>query len=222
MLIPFLFLIVSLFIYTVFYFRINRVIILSLKIFTSLMFLAMGILAARNKNVDYSFWIVLGLSAGVVGDILLGFQRVDRKRKGIYFLFGLFAFLLGHCFYIVAFSKLLRFETFVLIVPIVLTLLTSPFLNKAKIRPLLAKYTVFIYALASALLLTIALRNAIVNMSYLSTIGVFAIISFISSDILLFLLYFRNPKRYLRMIKYANIILYYLAQTLLAVSIYLS
>lgn len=51
-------------------------------------------------NPAVNYLIVAGLIGGFLGDVLL--MIPDPKNKGIFFMFGLISFLLGHLFYIIA------------------------------------------------------------------------------------------------------------------------
>ena len=76
------------------------------KTIASLFFLAIAILAFCLTGKDdyflFKLFTVLGLFFGMLGDVFLGFKYITTKTKNAWILSGMFAFLLGHVFYIVA------------------------------------------------------------------------------------------------------------------------
>jgi uncharacterized membrane protein YhhN len=210
-------------VYIIFYFKFNKITVLVLKMLTSAMFFLLGIIAFRmTSNRHYAIFILCGLSFGLVGDFLLGMQRIDRKRKYYYFLFGLLAFLCGHCFYISALSLRSRLlPELYLGIPVFVTLLGIFLLKSANIKSKVIKCGNYLYLFITAVFLTFALGNLISGVSRFTVSCALAAVFFALSDLLLFFLYFRNPKSRVRILKTANIVLYYFAQTLLAYSIYL-
>ncbi|NLD26505.1 MAG: hypothetical protein GX661_04005 [Acholeplasmataceae bacterium] len=224
MYIPLLLLSVLLPVYIVFYFKFDKKRVLVLKMLTSTTFLALGIIASNiTTNRDYAILVMCGLCFGFIGDFLLGMQRVDRKHKKIYFLFGLLAFLIGHCFYISAFSLESHIYAWVyLTVPVLMTLVGIFLLSRVNIKSLAIKCGNYLYLFITAMLLTFGVGNLILDSSFLTLVCALGAIFFALSDLLLFFLYFKNPKSRIKMLKTFNIVLYYSAQILLAYSIYLS
>ena len=74
------------------------------KTIASLFFLALGILCFclnREGHFLFKLFTILGLFFGLLGDVFLGFKYITTKTKTMWILLGMFAFLLGHVFYIV-------------------------------------------------------------------------------------------------------------------------
>ena len=75
-----------------------------LKTIASLFFVALGIVCfclSGTGHFLFKLFIVLGLFFGMLGDLFLGFKYITTKTKNMWILLGMFAFLLGHVFYIV-------------------------------------------------------------------------------------------------------------------------
>lgn len=73
------------------------------KIASSLCFVALTGISLLTENVGYSkFWLVvaLGLFFGTLGDLLLAFRHIVKKRYETYFALGAAAFVLEHFMFI--------------------------------------------------------------------------------------------------------------------------
>ena len=89
-----------------------------LKSCATLLIIFLSVKCFVYKNLElkvYFDYIFIGLCFGLLGDFLLGLENVYRDKKFL-FLAGLVAFLLGHLFYILAFSQInpLGFIDFIL------------------------------------------------------------------------------------------------------------
>ena len=80
-----------------------------LKTIASLMFVALAIVCfvytEKAEFLFFKIFTILGLFFGMLGDIFLGFKYITTKTKKLWILLGMFAFALGHIFYIVALLK---------------------------------------------------------------------------------------------------------------------
>ena len=74
------------------------------KTIASLFFVALGayLVAVIPGHTLFKVFTLLGLIFGMLGDVFLGFKYITTKTKKLWILLGMFAFLLGHIFYIVA------------------------------------------------------------------------------------------------------------------------
>eukprot|EP01127_Copromyxa_protea_P001789 TRINITY_DN11704_c0_g1_i1.p1 TRINITY_DN11704_c0_g1~~TRINITY_DN11704_c0_g1_i1.p1 ORF type:complete len:237 (+),score=34.14 TRINITY_DN11704_c0_g1_i1:1-711(+) len=114
------------------------------KTLMSLMFLFVGYtqISTGNNNplrFDYDNFLFLGLICGALGDVLL----LGTSNRA--FLSGLVVFLMGHLFYIIAFSLLFHFS-------LVGTLVGSNFLFRSLVSlAVLSSYMIYTYWLSPSL-----------------------------------------------------------------------
>lgn len=210
---------ISWLIYLVFYFKLSRNEVFLLKMLTSLLLLLFGIITYfRSENPKYALIIVFGLSFGVCGDFFLGMQRIDRKRKQLHLMLGIVAFFCGHIFYLLAFQKYAELPYYIYFpIAIIIMLLSWLFIRFQKLELGKAKYLSYAYLFITALFLTFAFGTFKTGFNLFSIFVAFGAFSFSASDFVLTFLYFRSVKRY-KILKYINIILYYLGQLLICTS----
>ncbi len=222
MIFAFIVFLLSLIFYTLFHFKLSRGLVFCLKILTSQTLFLFGIFAYfKSSNMNYAQFILIGLTFGVLGDIFLGLQKIDRKHKQFHLLIGISSFLLGHIFYSIAFQKYSELTEYIYLpIPIILTLGSIIIILFSKTQLGKAKYLSFAYVLVSAFFLTFAFGTFKNGFSLFSLAVAIGALSFSFSDFILCFLYFRSVKKY-RLLKYINIILYYLGQILIASSIWL-
>ena len=215
------------------YFRANekRVIAVYIKAFVSLMFILTALLAWLNSNnptSSFGLFIILGLGFGLIGDITLDIKFIDLKRSDLYTKIGFTSFGIGHIFYLL--GLLINFYDFslnllYLIIPTIsalalmaITLLMEKF---TPIRYKNMKLYVIIYAFILFFDVAIFLSTMIQKGFSVMTIDIiaFSLISFALSDLILNNTYFApncNTPVYI----ISNHIFYYIAQFLIAVSLF--
>ena len=73
------------------------------KTIASLFFVALAIylIAISSGHVLFKVFTLLGLTMGLLGDVLLGFKYITTKTKHIWILAGMFAFAFGHISYVI-------------------------------------------------------------------------------------------------------------------------
>ena len=199
----------------------------------SALFFFAGILAMQisNNHSPYAKMIIIGLLFGWIGDLFLHIV----SDKFIYFGIGGLAFLIGHIFYIDAFSKAIR-ETYpssstvawyeiVAVVLIVAAVVAYGVVKKIKLSPIMI--AVLAYAVTISAMLVKGLRYCIGEAVYgtndhmvmiFVTVALGAIL-FVLSDGSLGMILFAGQKKN-RPLKIFNIVTYFAAQILLASSIF--
>lgn len=214
--------ILSWMVYTVFYFRLKKELVFLLKMMTSLLLFLFAFLAVfESRNSDYSRFIIVGLGMGILGDLFLGLQRLDRKRKHLHLALGIASFSLGHIFYSFAFQRYAGLPFYVYLpLAVIILLLSLVFIRKQKLNFGKAKKSSYAYLFISSVFLTFAFGTFYSGINPVSIFVAFGAVSFAASDFLLSFLYFQSVRRY-RILKYANIILYYLGQVLLSATVLL-
>jgi uncharacterized membrane protein YhhN len=196
------------------------------KMLSSLSFMFLGVFCYfynSKMSVDYSYYILLALGFGFLGDFALGIRRVV-KRKDLFLLLGLLFFLIGHILYIITFIKIGEFN------PILFTIFTITLLIVAIIIGFKCKfvfhnikYGVISYVLTSSMLFSLALMNLLTSQGihHINIVHLLASLLFVLSDAVLCFIYFKsiNDKTKYKLTILSSI-LYLFAQNLFAFSLY--
>ncbi len=203
------------------------------KMLSSTMFVLCGYFAIKiDGSTNYDKLILWGLIFGWLGDLLLH----ALTKKMLPFILGVVAFLTGHVFYIIALQKAIDSEfpaqktfewyEFVAVIAIVLlVVLCTNIKNLFKTKAAMGAGLVF-YGIFLALMLVKALRYVISVINYgvsddmvmiSVTVGVGAILFALSDISLGIILSGDSVKRSMRIF---NILTYYVAQLLLAASVF--
>lgn len=188
---------------------------LLLKTLASLAFVCLGLLGAARAGGAYAWLTWIGLILGAAGDVLLQFMDCRPKDREPFFRAGLGAFLIGHVFYIVAFALLGRVTGWAVLLAAVL--FAALFLLQFPARMDLKGQKVPVYAYAAV----ISVMTAFAVLSFGAgargaLVGLGGIL-FLVSDAILALIFF-SPIRE-KSLPTWNLITYYAAQILLAISI---
>lgn len=188
---------------------------LLLKTLASLAFVCLGLLGAARAGGAYAWLTWIGLILGAAGDVLLQFMDCRPKDREPFFRAGLGAFLIGHVFYIVAFALLGRVTGWAVLLAAVL--FAAMFLLQFPARMDLKGQKVPVYAYAAV----ISVMTAFAVLSFGAgargaLVGLGGIL-FLVSDAILALIFF-SPLRE-KSLPTWNLITYYAAQILLALSI---
>lgn len=188
---------------------------LLLKTLASLAFVCLGLLGAARAGGAYAWLTWIGLILGAAGDVLLQFMDCRPKDREPFFRAGLGAFLIGHVFYIVAFALLGRVTGWAVLLAAVL--FAALFLLQFPARMDLKDQKVPVYAYAAV----ISVMTAFAVLSFGAgargaLVGLGGIL-FLVSDAILALIFF-SPIRE-KALPTWNLITYYAAQILLAISI---
>ncbi len=188
---------------------------LLLKTLASLAFVCLGLLGAARAGGAYAWLTWIGLILGAAGDVLLQFMDCRPKDREPFFRAGLGAFLIGHVFYIVAFALLGRVTGWAVLLAAVL--FAALFLLQFPARMDLKGQKVPVYAYAAV----ISVMTAFAVLSFGAgargaLVGLGGIL-FLVSDAILALIFF-SPIRE-KSLPTWNLITYYAAQILLALSI---
>lgn len=174
----------------------------------------------NNDANPYFFCLVIfGLMFGLGGDILLGLKEIAPKFRSRLIVMGTSAFLLGHIFFLAAFTYIggfqwIPFALSCLVAAITLILLkTFKFKVDAKMGTVLIIYYAMLWYKA---LLSVFTYWATKDLAFiLSTVGCGL---FIISDTCLAFIYF-TPKKSKNKLVAVELSTYYSAQILLALSV---
>lgn len=208
---------------------------LSFKMAGSVMFLFAGFLAMKisPNSTPYASLVMWGLFFGLLGDLFLGYPKESLIVSGL----GLFAFLIGHIFYVAAFQKGIyvrypqssAFSWYEVLLVIVLVGLMAFYVIRKKIelKPIMA-VPVAMYAVTITCMLAKALRFCVGTWIYgvddhMFTLFITVLVGaifFVLSDGSLGILLFAGQEKN-KPLKVFNIATYYAAQILLASSIFI-
>lgn len=205
------------------------------KVFCSLIFVVLGIIAAKStgNNTLFAEYMIWGLALGMAGDLLLH----ALTKNMLPFILGVVAFLVGHIFYIIALQKAIYttgyhkgvftwYEILIVAVVIALALVYAIKTNVFKRKGAMA-YGLLAYGVVLATMLAKAVRYVIGEIAFgvndnmfmvTLTIGLGAIL-FVLSDMSLGII-LSSEKELKKGMRIFNITTYYAAQVLLAASIF--
>lgn len=184
-------------------------------------------LAAVNRNrvfLEFGTLILAGLILGMLGDIWLDLKWIYLQDKNSYLYAGFISFLLGHLCFITAIFRSAPWNSFSIIMSIVLALVIGVIAILME-KPLKMKYgkfklIVFLYSCTLALTMTSSMMTAYITKFKLSAWIVMSVgaLLFLLSDLVLSGMYFGENKN-----TKGNIILnhtlYYAAQFCMAATI---
>ena len=197
---------------------------LFIKTGISLLFVTLSLVATfcSGKMTLFNVFVIIGLTLGLIGDILLDLKYIDVNRTKGYTYSGFIAFGLGHIMFISAllmnyYNKSILYVLLALALDIVISIITILMEKPLKLEYGKMKLIVFLYALCLfgtfSTCLFLAIQNGFsilpLNM-FLIGAGLFAI-----SDLILSGTYFGKGKE--RLIDFIlNYSTYYSAQFVIA------
>ena len=205
------------------------------KIFCSLIFVLLGVFASKatGNNTLFAGYMIWGLAFGMLGDLLLH----SLTKNMLPYILGVVAFLVGHIFYIMAIQRAIYTTGYhkgaftwyeiaiigvILVLALVYAIKTTVFKRKGAMA-----YGLLAYGVVLATMLAKAIRYVIGEIAYgvndnmfmvALTIGLGAIL-FVLSDLSLGVI-LSTEKELKKGMRIFNIATYYVAQVLLAASIF--
>lgn len=196
---------------------------LFVKALASLSFIMLGLsslLLGYNVFPQVFGWVMLGLACGMIGDIVLALRPLRPKEEDkTIIVFGIIAFSLGHIFYLIGLNIVEPFYalSFVFGLFIAVLVFLASILMKFKMG--IAKYPSYFYAfliftmIAQTVVLTGSLGS---NKPYI--LFMIGAILFGVSDLILAPIYYANNRS--KFMVAANLVTYYGAQILIALSLF--
>lgn len=211
--------------------REKRVIAVIFKGLTSLMFITTGIVAWKLSNRPdnmFGLFIVLGLCFGLLGDVFLDIKFITKEYENLFTRLGFIAFGVGHIFYITGlFTKYYYGDIHVLyiIIPAIIASALAVFslmmekfmpIKYGEMKPFIPSYGVLLF-FVTAIYMSFAIfyKWNLVNINLMAI----SFILFALSDLILNNTYFSEGfDKPIHII--ANHVLYYIAQFMIAVSLF--
>lgn len=184
-------------------------------------FALLGLLGAlRCADVVRARWVVAGLAIGAVADVLIDLRHVYEGRKGEHaFLAGIVVFLLGHLAYLMACLPYCEWPVVALVLGVALSgVLVWQVFPRTEATPVFR-------AIGLAYLVAISILNAaalVAVVSYPSRQALMFLagaLLFLLSDVIHILNNFGPQRR--AALRVGNLMLYYVAQLLIALSLQL-
>ena len=205
------------------------------KTVCSLLFVLCGVFAAKatGNNTLFADYMIWGLVFGMAGDLLLH----ALTTKMLPFILGVVAFLVGHIFYIMALQRAIYTVGFsaaaftwyeilivlaIIVIAVIYCIKTDAFKRKGAVT-----YGLLAYGVVLAIMFAKAMRYVVGVIAYGTndhmlmislTVGLGAVLFFLSDASLGIIL--TSDKPCTRGMRIFNITTYYLAQVLLAASIF--
>ena len=205
------------------------------KALASFGFVALGLFlmatkAGQNDFSRYSSIVILcGLVCGLIGDVLLDLKVVYPFHEDKYLTFGMLSFLFGHLFFIGSMGVIFAGNaTKTITFPIIFIVIMSAvfavgiwFVTSRYMHLDYGKHALLSTIYAGVLLFTTVFSIYLAFSTMLTSLFIMAVgfVLFLASDLVLSLQYF-GGKQSIKSLIILNHLLYYLAQILIAVSIY--
>ena len=189
----------------------------------SFSFILIFVYAVLDQDVPrltmISLFILLGLVSGLLGDLFLALRTLREKEENYQIInSGILCFSVGHIFYLAALLMLSNIHYLAFIVSFVMTLIVVVGSKVLKFDMKISKYPSYFYSILIFLMIGQALGY---YLWFSSTFGLMILIGAILfgiSDLILAPIYFKNDQR--KFVIVLNLSTYYLAQILIAFSIY--
>ena len=187
----------------------------ALKGLASACFVLLGALASSGTEI--ARLIVVGLVLGCAADVLLNLRWVFEKKGQLIFLVGILVFLAGHVLYLAAILPLCENRLVCCLLGVVLTALLMMWIFKRISAKKAFKIFGVVYIGAVVLLNCVAAANLIAAPSAFGALFAAGALFFLASDVVLILNTFGSETK--RSLRVTNIMLYYVGQLLIALSL---
>ena len=228
-LIPLSFGIISLFPFLYFRVKEKRVIAVYFKAFVSLMFILTALIAGLHSKIHFNVYILIGLFFGLLGDVFLDLKYIVTNKEDFYTKLGFISFAFGHLCYLLG-LLLYQYDyskssPLYYVIPIIVTLILSGVtllmekvtpIRYKKMKPFVVIYGLFLF-FTTSMYMSVAIQSGFSNTTVV--IMAFALILFMISDLILNNTYFSNGCN-TPIFVISNHVTYYIAQFLIAVSLF--
>ena len=158
-----------------------------------------------------------GLILGAIADVLLNLRNILKEKAKLVFLVGILVFLLGHILYLTAVLPLVDHKPAAVLTGVVLTALFIRWIFTKVTAEKAFKAFGIVYVGAIIVLNSVALFNLIEHRTPFTVCFMIGALLFLVSDIILILNTFGKESR-LRL-RVVNLMLYYIGQLLIAISL---
>ncbi|NLT10837.1 MAG: hypothetical protein GXY06_00260 [Clostridiaceae bacterium] len=197
------------------------------KLITGIGYIILAVYCAYLTEFKDIFFLMFPAFWGALaGDYLLGIAHKNKNHKGTIFQAGAVAFMLTHILFYVAFSLRWPFSLLELIIPVVMLMMILIVVSRGnyefgKIKNLVLPYTFCVSlmpAKAVSQFMTLCFSGSVLPLENITLWIVFAAsFLFITSDLILFMMYFSKKER--PNLGRWNLLSYYAAMAFFALSL---
>ena len=192
------------------------------KTITSILFVTIAISGylEKSSNFTYFIFILLGLLFSLFGDIFLIFKNEDKNHLSKYFIYGILNFSLAHVFFSIGFIYLSRFSFYTILFSFLLAFVVL-FILKC-IKELDFKDSFYYVAFYSVVISFMFIQSLNLYFSinfynpYVLWITIGALLFVLSDLILSFDYFYKDCPKFMAVL---NLLIYYIAQLLIALSV---
>ncbi len=190
-----------------------------LKGLAALMFVIIGFIGYFEVSMDsMGKKLLIGLTFGMIGDIILNLRFVLKKNGQKVFLVGILAFLIGHILYLAALIPVAEYLVIDIVIGAVLAAALLTYIFKTMEVKIAFKIFGVVYLGAVIIMTVMAVHIAIISGNTHDIIYAIGAILFTASDIVLIFNTFSGVTKF--SLRITNLSLYYLGQLLIAGSLY--
>ncbi len=182
-------------------------------------------IAERPETIKYGIMIIIGGVFGLLGDVYLDQKWIHKESNDDYLRMGFSVFALGHLFYVYAIQSVVEISLKDMIIPAALAV-GFPLLNECLKKPLkqdFGKFRGFVFFYGMVLSFMVALSGVAYYRTGSKAFLIYLIagLFFFVSDIILSAIYFTKDGKKVTVTRFIlNIIAYYVAQYLIAITTY--
>lgn len=179
----------------------------------------------RPETVRYGAMIIIGGVFGLLGDVYLDQKWIHKESHDDYMRMGFSVFAIGHLFYVYAIQSVVEIGLKDLIIPAVLAV-GFPVLNVLLSKPLkqdFGKFKAFVFFYGMILSFMVAVSGVAYYKTNSKAFLIYLVagLFFFVSDIILSAIYFTKDGKKVTVTRFIlNIIAYYVAQYLIAITTY--
>lgn len=187
---------------------------ISLKVFTSLLFVGIAFIGFRPHafSFNYTYFLFAGLVFSALGDLLLGFTHNAPFKDNIMLRDGIIAFSLTHIVLILGFSIIKPFTQYLLLlIPIGIAGLFILFTHPKFINTGIVRLPLVLYSFIITVMLLIALNTKL-------PLIIVGAVCFVVSDIILGIAFLCGEK--CRFLPVLNLFIYYIGQLTFALFLF--
>lgn len=196
---------------------------LFIKALASLSFILLGVtrlLFVQSAYPELLGWVLLGLASGLIGDIVLALRPLrPQEEDKIIIVLGIISFALGHLFYLVGLSTIQPIAWISYVIGVIAMVIVVIMSKIMKFEMGIARIPSYLYAFMIFLMIgqgIIFMTSSPQEVSYL--IFMIGAILFGISDLILAPIYYTPQTS--KMMVVMNLVTYYSAQILIALSLW--
>ena len=191
-----------------------------LKGSASLMFVIIGIMAYGARGTSFGKLVLYGLICGAIGDILLNLRYLSKDNGQKIFLAGIAVFFAGHIMYLIALIPLSENLVISVVAGVIIAAILLTYIFHTLSVKIAFKIFGIFYIGAIVIMTAVAIGNLVALSDGFRLIFALGAVLFTVSDVVLIFNTFGDKTTFTRRI--INLSCYYIAQLLIACSVFMS